>query len=94
LPSPYPDTKVAGIGRPKKFLASLKQAGVDVIGHRFFPDHHPYRPEEIAALKAKAPLVTTQKDYVRLAPSARDGITVLNVAVQFEGDPVPLLERL
>jgi tetraacyldisaccharide 4'-kinase len=84
----------AGIGRPEKFLASLKQAGVEIAGHRFFADHHPYSAEEIAALKAQGPPVTTEKDYVRLTPAQRDGIAVLKIAVRFDADPAPLLERL
>jgi tetraacyldisaccharide 4'-kinase len=84
----------AGIGRPEKFLNSLKQAGIEVTGHRFFPDHHPYRAEELTALKAKGPLVTTEKDYVRLAPAARQGIAVLKIAARFDRDPAPLLKGL
>src|SRR5581483_4477055 len=32
----------AGIGRPAKFLASLREAGIRVSGSRFFPDHYRY----------------------------------------------------
>ena len=73
----------AGIGRPEKFIASLKQAGAVLTGTQFFPDHHPYRPGEIAALKARGALVTTEKDYVRLSPQDRDGIAVLKVAARY-----------
>ena len=33
----------AGIGRPEKFVTSLKEAGAIVTGTQFFPDHHPFR---------------------------------------------------
>ncbi len=78
----------AGIGRPEKFVASLQEAGAVVTGSRFFSDHHPFQPGEIAALKVAASgaqLVTTQKDFVRLAPEERPGIAVLPVEARFEG---------
>jgi tetraacyldisaccharide 4'-kinase len=61
----------AGIGDPDKFFATLKAAGLDVRVRRSFPDHHRYRPDEAAALIARAgseglSLVTTEKDSIRL----------------------------
>jgi len=79
----------AGIGRPEKFVASLEEAGAIVTGTHFFADHHPFRTGEIAALKARAGqahLVTTEKDYVRLDPQDRAGITVLPVRAVFENE--------
>jgi tetraacyldisaccharide 4'-kinase len=84
----------AGIGRPAKFVESLRVSGIRVTGSRFFPDHYPYRPEDIAALKRRGALITTEKDYVRLGEEEREGIAILPVAVQFEDDPTPLLDRL
>jgi tetraacyldisaccharide 4'-kinase len=77
----------AGIGRPEKFLASLNEAGAIVTGAQFFGDHHPYRPEEIAALRGRAggaTLVTTEKDFVRLDPQTRADIAALPVEARFE----------
>jgi len=84
----------AGIGRPGKFFATLRDLGATVVRERAFPDHHPYRPAEIAALAAEArgrglTLVTTQKDFARLAglklPAA--GIAALPVRLVLdEGD--------
>lgn len=86
----------AGIGRPEKFVASLKEAGAVVTGTRFFADHHPYRAAEIAALRAAADgaaLVTTEKDLVRLAPELRGGIAALPVRAVFD-DPASLARLL
>ncbi len=89
----------AGIGRPEKFVATLKAAKALVMGTQFFADHHPFQAGEIAALKARADgaqLITTEKDYVRLAERDRAGIAVLKVRAQFE-DPAALdrlLDRL
>jgi tetraacyldisaccharide 4'-kinase len=85
----------AGIGRPEKFLRSLKEAGAIVTGHRFFPDHHLYAPAELRQLHEEAKdalLVTTEKDLVRLSPDERQGIEVLKVRAVFERPA--LLDRL
>jgi tetraacyldisaccharide 4'-kinase len=79
----------AGIGRPEKFFASLETAGAQLVAREAFPDHHPYRPAEIARLRAlaaaqNATLVTTEKDWVRLALRQREGIAVFKVALQWE----------
>ena len=85
----------AGIGRPEKFIASLKEAGAIVTGTQFFPDHHPYSAAEITALRQRAGdavLVTTEKDFVRLDAQTRAGIEVLTVTAVFD-DP-QLLDSL
>lgn len=86
-----------GIGAPEKFWASLKQSGADLAFTRAFPDHHPYRDAELAALRAEAKrldaaLVATRKDWVRLAPDQRRGIAVLDVELRFEDEAA--LDRL
>ncbi len=89
----------AGIGRPEKFLASLKETGAVVTGSHFFADHHPFRDGEIAALKAwagGARLVTTEKDFARLREKDRTDIAVLPVRVRFESETAldQLLDRI
>jgi tetraacyldisaccharide 4'-kinase len=77
----------AGIGRPEKFVASLEAGGATVTGSCFFADHHPYEEDEILQLKAiagDAILVTTEKDFVRLTPSQREGVRVLKVSATFD----------
>lgn len=78
----------AGIGRPEKFFATLRDQGVELIETCLYADHHVYTAAEIARLKAKARdhqalLITTEKDYVRLTPIERDGITMLPIQSQF-----------
>ena len=87
----------AGIGRPEKFVISLKQAGAIVTGTQFFADHHAFQPGEIDALKVKAgaaQLITTEKDFVRLSAPERAGVAVLKVTARFEDDVALLLNRL
>ena len=64
----------AGIGRPKRFFDALSEHGFHVINAYEFGDHHLYREAELTKLSKeadanKARLITTEKDWVRLAPS-------------------------
>ena len=79
----------AGIARPEKFFATLEALGARVAAKRRFADHHVYDAREIEALIAEAAargltLVTTEKDYVRLAPVHRRAIRALPVTLRFE----------
>lgn len=72
----------AGIGRPEKFFRTLNDLGAALTECVSFGDHHNYSAAEIAALKARAQgaqLVTTEKDYVRLSVTERDGIAYLPI---------------
>jgi tetraacyldisaccharide 4'-kinase len=65
----------SGIGRPKKFFATLRDCGADLVETVAFPDHHPFTEAEALALmrqaaQANAALITTEKDWVRLAAPA------------------------
>jgi len=78
----------AGIGRPAKFFATLRQLGATLAAAQSFPDHHPYRADEIARLQETAAreharLVTTAKDWVRLPPELRADIEVLEVEIRW-----------
>jgi tetraacyldisaccharide 4'-kinase len=64
----------AGIGRPEKFLATLRGLGAEIIAMHDFPDHHAFSDAEAEQLLAeadrhRAALLTTEKDMVRLAAS-------------------------
>ncbi len=81
----------AGIGRPEKFYATLRELGALVVATRDFPDHHRYAPEEVMgmvehAAKRDAVLITTAKDAVRLPPGALNMVHVLPVELSWE-DP-------
>ncbi|MCB1479370.1 MAG: tetraacyldisaccharide 4'-kinase [Rhodobiaceae bacterium] len=72
----------AGIGRPEKFFATLRDEKLDIAETVSFADHHPYTPEDAARLLdlAKshgATLVTTQKDAVRLAGQSDETLVLL-----------------
>ncbi len=79
----------AGIGRPEKFYDTLRQMGAEIVAHKSFPDHYPYRREEIDALKKKAVeqkavLVTTQKDKVRLDEEMARGVETVKIGLVWQ----------
>jgi tetraacyldisaccharide 4'-kinase len=91
----------AGIGRPEKFFQTLRAFGGIVIAAQSFPDHHPFTASELTKLKstaqaARALLVTTEKDYVRLDSGLRQNVLPVAVhAVFTDEDAVTrLLDRL
>lgn len=65
----------AGLGRPEGFAATLAEAGAELVGSRWFADHHPYSARELAEVTAAAAAaaavpVTTAKDAVKLRADA------------------------
>ena len=87
----------AGIGRPEKFFASLRALSAILVFEQPFPDHYSFREHEVVRLREMANreharLVTTAKDWVRLPPSLRGGIEVLEVEIHWH-DP-NAVERL
>jgi tetraacyldisaccharide 4'-kinase len=61
-----------GIGNPAAFLDDLRTWGLDIVGHKCFPDHHRYTDhddQEILQLASEAGargLVCTEKDVYNL----------------------------
>jgi len=61
----------AGIARPEKFFASLREAGATVAATEAFPDHHRFSEADARRLIDRAArgelrLVTTEKDRARM----------------------------
>ena len=84
----------AGIGRPEKFFATLRALGAVLVGTRAFPDHHPFRVEELEGLRRDAErsgarLITTAKDIVRVPSAQRTDVEVLEVEIRWP-DPIAL----
>ena len=84
-----PTLAFAGVARPEKFFASLRQVGALVEAARAFPDHWRFHRTDLERLAAEAvrrrlDLVCTEKDWVRLPRSFRDSVRVLPVTLAFE----------
>jgi len=79
----------AGIGRPDKFFATLREAGAQLAGTRVFPDHHRFSANELDRLRREAAaldarLVTTAKDFVRLPPGLRAEVLRFDVRLAWQ----------
>jgi len=61
-----------GIGNPAAFLADLRTWGLDIVGHKFFPDHHGYTAKDAqeilqqASATGASALICTEKDLYNL----------------------------
>jgi tetraacyldisaccharide 4'-kinase len=57
-----------GIGNPSAFIADLRDWAFQVVGHKFFPDHHRYTDHDIRAIEraaraaGAAGVICTEKD--------------------------------
>ena len=96
----------AGIARPEKFFATLRNNGARLIDTRAFPDHHRYRERDARRLLREAKdynamLVTTEKDWVRLPDDPDSAAGELKhrsrpfpIAVEFEFDDAVAVKKL
>lgn len=83
-----------GIGRPERFHRALERAGAQTTRFEAFGDHQPLGPAELQPMRerareAGARLVTTEKDFVRLAVRDREDITPILGAMRLR-DEEPL----
>lgn len=97
-----------GIAGPESFVKQLDQVGGTRVGLRAFADHHAYTKTEVRCLRAEAAaagadvLVTTEKDWVKLAalPGAGEtgiGLPIwrVDVRIAFHGDDeAALIQRV
>lgn len=99
-PPPGPQLGFAGVAKPWKVERALKAAGCELADFAPFPDHAPYRDSDLAFLTARATtlgagLVTTEKDWARLAPAWRAKVAAWPVRARFEDEAAldALLDR-
>jgi tetraacyldisaccharide 4'-kinase len=91
----------AGIGNPVRFRRLLEGNGASIVSWRVFADHHAFTDEEAGALlqeaeRSGAILVTTEKDFVRLASVGLQGALKsaarpLGVSLVIEGEDEAIL---
>lgn len=73
----------AGIARPQRFFAMLREAGLDIVEHPL-PDHHDFARLEWPA--GTTDVVLTEKDAVKIAPQRAIGVRVWVAALDFSFD--------
>lgn len=79
----------AGIGRPDKFYASMRETGFELLKTIDFPDHHQYTTQELENLIAlaeqnQAELYTTSKDFVKIPVALQKHFKVLEIEISWE----------
>jgi tetraacyldisaccharide 4'-kinase len=85
-----------GIGNPHSFLFTLRDSGLELAGHIFFPDHHRYTKTDGAQIMRAAraaganALICTEKDLYNLGDAFDGSIDLLcatiSVAIEREDD--------
>lgn len=87
------DARVAafcGIGNPEGFRRTLEGMGLNIQGFRAFPDHHPYRRDDVSSLASWASglgadlALTTQKDFVKLRTLALGSVPLYALRIGLE----------
>jgi tetraacyldisaccharide 4'-kinase len=93
----------AGIAQPRALATTVGSMGIEIVGERWWPDHHHYRRRDVEGLRraGRFPphdlLITTEKDAVKLAALDGlddEGILVVKVAIDFVGDGGTILQDL
>ncbi len=80
----------SGIGNPSSFEDSLKQLKIQLLSHRMFPDHFPYRKRDLLTLQKEAKgkgahfIITTEKDSVRIPLINQQEIPLLVVKIDLK----------
>lgn len=82
---------VAGIGNPRRFFAQLERLGLAPRTH-VFPDHHPFRPEDLGFSDCDFVLMT-EKDAVKCRAFDNDRLLALRVNAEVDARLADLVER-
>lgn len=92
----------AGIAQPRGFLTTLRSLGCEVVGQRWWPDHHKYRTRDIDELMRTDrfaehdALITTEKDAVKLRALGglnHANILVVCISIDFMDDGGTMLDE-
>lgn len=73
----------AGIARPQRFFAMLREAGLTIVEHPL-PDHHDFA--ELEWPTDTTDVVITEKDAVKIAPERAAGVRLWVAALDFRFD--------
>ena len=82
---------VAGIGHPQRFFRLLENLGIAVMAHPF-PDHHPFRRDELT-FEPAAPLLMTEKDGIKCRKFALPDSWMLPVEAVLDPALVALVDQ-
>ena len=91
---------MCGIGNPQAFSEDLLQIGMSISAEKFFPDHHPYRQEDLDKTLQTArdtgadAIITTEKDAVRLEAFHHGDIPIYAAQLEIQSDDEVRLKSL
>lgn len=76
---------MAGIGNPSSFFTMLDELGAILKEKILFPDHYLYSVKDIKKLNSNVPIITTEKDSIKLKGLPIDHLKImsLNVRLRF-----------
>lgn len=78
------------IAKPDKFMDKLSESGLDVVGKRFFMDHHRFTGRDVRSIMNEAmeagaeALVVTEKDSVRIKCNKIRGLAIYYLAIELQ----------
>ncbi len=81
-----------GIGNPGAFVSDLRQWGFEVVGHRFFPDHHRFTAQDAAEIESEARaagadgVICTEKDILNLGGASWSSFEVRYCSISMQID--------
>ncbi len=91
----------ARLANPQKFHDTLLENNINIVDFHEFADHHPYSNKEIEILidksnDARAKLITTEKDYVKIPDKYREYIDFLAIELIWEDEKamVELIQKV
>ena len=85
---------LTGIANPSTLCAFLEEKNA-TYSHQLYPDHHVFTEAEIAALQnSNTPILTTEKDAMRLAPYTIPQLYTLGIRVRFLEDEEKFLSAV
>jgi tetraacyldisaccharide 4'-kinase len=81
-----------GIGNPVAFLEDLRTWGIEIVGHRFFPDHHRYTDNDDQDILRQASeagasaLICTEKDVYNLRAADKRKLPMFYCSISMQID--------
>ncbi len=81
----------SGIGSPKNFKNTLIENNFNIIKEINFPDHYNYKKIDIIKIKQEAKklnanIITTEKDFVKIAKIENKDINFLEIDLKIDGE--------
>lgn len=85
-----PVVACCAIGNPDSFIKTAMQFGANVVGQKFFPDHHAFTRGDIESVvqlareKGAHKIICTHKDLVKIAVNQFDGMPFFALQIDLE----------